>query len=166
MLRLAMRGFDAALAMTVGAFYFWCLPNLDYIYGIDYPLLIIAGALLLPAVGEMLGLYQAWRGRSIFSMFGTYFASWAATILLISAFLVVTQSGYIYSRLWMALSSLECPGHRPVGAWRALWLSAQTSRQRPKPQVGAVHRPPGECRAGSSNDWPACPMSVIASTAS
>ncbi|MCD6008518.1 undecaprenyl-phosphate glucose phosphotransferase [Halomonas sp. IOP_31] len=92
--------------MAVGAFFLWCLPNLDYIYGIEYPLLIIAGALLLPAVGEMFGLYQAWRGRSIFSMFGTYVISWAVTVLLISAFLVVTQSGYIYSRLWMALSSL------------------------------------------------------------
>ena len=101
-----MRGFDAVVALVVGAFFFWCLPGLDYLYGIEYPLLIIAGALLLPAIGEMLGLYQPWRGRSIFSMFGTYFVSWAVTILLISAFLVVTQSGYVYSRLWMAASSL------------------------------------------------------------
>jgi len=107
MLRLAMRGFDAALAMAVGAFFLWFLPNLDYVYGIEYPLLIIAGALLLPAVGEMFGLYQAWRGRSMFSMFGTYVISWAVTVLLISAFLVVTQSGYIYSRLWMGLSCLS-----------------------------------------------------------
>jgi len=102
-----MRGFDAGLAMIVGTFYLWCLPKLDYVNGIEYPLLIITGSLLLPAVGEMLGLYQAWRGRSIFSMFGTYIVSWALTVLLISAFLVITQSGYIYSRLWMGLSCLS-----------------------------------------------------------
>ena len=101
MLRLVMRGFDAALVMIVGTLYLWCLPGLDSIQGIEYPLLIVTGALLLPAVGEMLGLYQAWRGRSIFSMFGTFLVSWAMTALLISAFLVVTQSGGVYSRLWM-----------------------------------------------------------------
>ncbi len=107
MLRLVMRGFDAALAMLVGALYLWCLPGLDSIQGIEYPLLIVTGALLLPTVGEMLGLYQAWRGRSIFSMFGTFLVSWAMTGLLISAFLVVTQSGGVYSRLWMGLSCLS-----------------------------------------------------------
>ncbi|CAO1661491.1 undecaprenyl-phosphate glucose phosphotransferase [Salinicola sp. NYA28a] len=107
MLRLVMRGFDAALAMLVGALYLWCLPELDSIQGIEYPLLIVTGALLLPTVGEMLGLYQAWRGRSIFSMFGTFLVSWAMTGLLISAFLVVTQSGGVYSRLWMGLSCLS-----------------------------------------------------------
>lgn len=107
MLRLVMRGFDAALVMIVGTLYLWCLPGLDSIQGIEYPLLIVTGALLLPAVGEMLGLYQAWRGRSIFSMFGTFLVSWAMTALLISAFLVVTQSGGVYSRLWMGLSCLS-----------------------------------------------------------
>lgn len=106
-LRMAMRGFDAAVAMLVGSFFFWCLPNLAFAYGIEYPLLIVAGGLLLPAVGEMFGLYEPWRGRSVFSMFGAYVASWATTILLISAFLVVTQSGYIYSRLWMGASALS-----------------------------------------------------------
>ncbi|WP_240464722.1 undecaprenyl-phosphate glucose phosphotransferase [Modicisalibacter sp. 'Wilcox'] len=103
---MAMRGFDAAVAISVGSFFFWCLPNLAYAYGIEYPLLIVAGGLLLPAVGEMFGLYEPWRGRSVFSMFGTYFVSWLTTILLISVFLVVTQSGHIYSRLWMGLSAL------------------------------------------------------------
>jgi len=107
MLRLVMRGFDAALVMLVGALYLWCLPELDSIQGIEYPLLIVTGALLLPTVGEMLGLYQAWRGRSIFSMFGTFLVSWAMTALLISAFLVITQSGGVYSRLWMGLSCLS-----------------------------------------------------------
>lgn len=107
MLRLVMRGFDAALVMIVGTLYLWCLPELDSIQGIEYPLLIVTGALLLPTVGEMLGLYQAWRGRSIFSMFGTFLVSWAMTGLLISAFLVVTQSGGVYSRLWMGLSCLS-----------------------------------------------------------
>lgn len=102
-----MRGFDAAVAMGVGAFYFWCLPDLAFGFGTEYPLLIVAGSLLLPATGELFGLYEPWRGRSVFSMFGTYFASWLATVLLISAFLVVTQSGYIYSRLWMGLSALS-----------------------------------------------------------
>ncbi|WP_224417688.1 undecaprenyl-phosphate glucose phosphotransferase [Modicisalibacter sp. R2A 31.J] len=107
LLRMVMRGFDAATAMLVSAFYFWCLPDLAFGFGTEYPLLIVAGSLLLPATGEIFGLYEPWRGRSVFSMFGTYFASWLTTVLLISAFLVVTQSGYIYSRLWMGLSALS-----------------------------------------------------------
>ncbi|WIX33790.1 undecaprenyl-phosphate glucose phosphotransferase [Salinicola sp. JS01] len=106
-LRMVMRGFDAAVAMLVSTLYFWHLPDLAFTFGTEYPLLIVVGGLLLPAIGEIFGLYEPWRGRSVFSMFGSYFASWLGTVLLISAFLVVTQSGYIYSRLWMGLSALS-----------------------------------------------------------
>ncbi|MCE3027169.1 undecaprenyl-phosphate glucose phosphotransferase [Salinicola sp. DM10] len=105
-LKLMVRGFDAFIAMVVGGLFFWCLDGLDFSYGNDYPLLIVAGALLLPAVGEALGLYRPWRGRSIFSMFGTYIVCWSVTLLLLSSVLVVAQSSHVYSRLWMGLSAL------------------------------------------------------------
>ncbi|WP_253273038.1 hypothetical protein [Halomonas sp. PR-M31] len=106
MLRMVMRGFDAAIAVSVGMFFLWCFSARIPVDPVEYYLLIIAGGLLLPAIGETFGLYKPWRGRSVFSMFGTYVASWLVTVLLISVFLVMTQSGYIYSRLWMGFSSI------------------------------------------------------------
>lgn len=106
MLRMVMRGFDAAIAVSVGMFSLWCLSSRIPYDPVEYHLLIIAGGLLLPAVGETFGLYTPWRGRSVFNMFGTYVASWLVAVLLISVFLVMTQSGYIYSRLWMGFSSV------------------------------------------------------------
>lgn len=101
-----MRVFDAAIAMAISTLFFWLLPGLAYEDGLYYPLLIVAGSLALPAIGDVLGLYQPWRGRSIFTMFGIYALSWLVTGIVISTFLVLTQSSYIYSRLWMGLSAL------------------------------------------------------------
>lgn len=101
-----MRGFDAAIAMGTSGLVFWLMPGLDFTAGPYYPLLIIAGGLLLPAVGDLLGLYQPWRGRSILTMFGVYALSWLVAGTIISVFMVLTQSGYFYSRLWMGGSAL------------------------------------------------------------
>ncbi len=101
-LRRGMRSFDAATAAACAFALLALMPGIEQVSGIEYPLLILFGSLLLPACGELLGLYQPWRGRSLFTMLGVYTAGWALTIGLLSLFLVVTQSATIFSRLWMA----------------------------------------------------------------
>lgn len=106
-LRRGMRCFDAGIALLVAWGLMVALPELDHTDSIEYPLLIVAGSLLLPACGELLGLYQPWRGRSLFSMLGVYAASWLTAIFLISLLLVATQSTQVFSRLWMGTSVLS-----------------------------------------------------------
>ncbi|MGM0984651.1 MAG: undecaprenyl-phosphate glucose phosphotransferase [Pseudomonadota bacterium] len=104
--RRLMRCFDAAIALLLPSLLLAFLPNIDRASGVEYPLLILAGGLLLPACGELSGLYQPWRGRSLFTMLGVYALGWLLTITLLSLFLVATQSANIYSRAWMLLASL------------------------------------------------------------
>ncbi|WP_372613652.1 sugar transferase, partial [Halomonas sp.] len=106
-LRRAMRIFDAAIAILVSLLVLSLMPALDHTDGIEYPLLILVGGLMLPACGELLGLYQPWRGRSLFTMLGVYILGWSMAIFLLSLFLVATQSAVLFSRSWMALSSLS-----------------------------------------------------------
>ncbi|MCG6658033.1 undecaprenyl-phosphate glucose phosphotransferase [Halomonas campisalis] len=101
-----MRCFDASLALAVAFGLQYLMPGLEHTQGIEYPLLILVGSLLLPACGELLGLYQPWRGRSLSRMLGVYAAAWILTIGLLSLFLVMTQSAVIFSRGWMAAASL------------------------------------------------------------
>ena len=104
-LRRAMRCFDAAIAMLVALVSLWLMPHITVISD-DYFFLIVIGSLLLPAVGELIGLYQPWRGRSLYTMLGTYTLSWIAAIGLISLLLVATQTTQSFSRLWMGVASL------------------------------------------------------------
>lgn len=48
-----MHCFDVAI--VIGFFYLWRLPDLDFISSIEYPLLIVAGALLF-ACRAVMGL--------------------------------------------------------------------------------------------------------------
>lgn len=105
-MRRAMRIFDAGTALAVSALLMRLMSGLEHTDGIEYPLLILASSLLLPACGELVGLYQPWRGRSLYTMLGVYALGWLATIILLSLFLVVTQSAEIFSRAWMLASSL------------------------------------------------------------
>lgn len=105
-LRRAMRGFDVATALVVSLLALWAMPEPHHTDGIEYPLLVIAGGMLLSTCGELFGLYQPWRGRSLYSMLGVYVASWAMTIVLLSLLLVLTQSTQTFSRLWMGCSAL------------------------------------------------------------
>nr|WP_289109548.1 undecaprenyl-phosphate glucose phosphotransferase [uncultured Halomonas sp.] len=100
-----MRCFDAAIAVIVSMITLWLMPNV-MVDGDDYLFLIVIGSLLLPAVGELLGLYQPWRGRSLYTMLGVYSLSWMATITLISLLLVATQTTQSFSRLWMGTAAL------------------------------------------------------------
>lgn len=109
-LRRGMRCFDAAIALSVAFVLMRLLPGLEHTDRLEYPLLIIAGSLLLPAAGELLGLYQPWRGRSLYTMLGVYTLSWLTTIILISLLLVATQSTQTFSRLWMGAAALGVLG--------------------------------------------------------
>ncbi|MBT2787205.1 MULTISPECIES: undecaprenyl-phosphate glucose phosphotransferase [unclassified Halomonas] len=104
-LRRGMRCFDAAVAIIVSLSTLWLMPNIE-VDGHDYLFLILIGSLLLPAVGELLGLYHPWRGRSLYTMLGVYSLSWMVTIALISLLLVATQSTQYFSRLWMGNSAV------------------------------------------------------------
>ncbi|WP_311944989.1 undecaprenyl-phosphate glucose phosphotransferase [Halomonas piscis] len=104
-LRRAMRCFDAGMAMLVATATLWLLPRPD-MDGHDYLFLSLIGSLLLPAVGELLGLYQPWRGRSLYTMLGVYAASWLVAIALLSLLLVMTHSTQDFSRLWMGTAAL------------------------------------------------------------
>ncbi|UYF98767.1 MULTISPECIES: undecaprenyl-phosphate glucose phosphotransferase [unclassified Halomonas] len=108
-----MRCFDAGIALVVSWIALWVMPNITY-HGEEYMFIMVIGSLLLPAVGELLGLYQPWRGRSLYSMLGAYALSWCITIVLISLLLVATQTTQNFSRLWMGVSSLTVLGFGSV----------------------------------------------------
>ncbi|MGO3700555.1 MULTISPECIES: undecaprenyl-phosphate glucose phosphotransferase [Halomonas] len=100
-----MRCFDAAIAIGVALAVLRLMPHV-VVEGNDYLFLILVGSLLLPAVGELIGLYQPWRGRSLYNMLGIYLAAWVATLGLLSLLLVAVQETQSYSRLWMGVSAL------------------------------------------------------------
>ncbi|HBP40821.1 MAG TPA: undecaprenyl-phosphate glucose phosphotransferase [Halomonas sp.] len=101
-----MRCFDAGIATLVALVALWLMSDIDS-DGNDYLFLILIGSLLLPAVGELIGLYQPWRGRSLYTMLGIYLATWIATIGLLSLLLVAIQGTQSFSRLWMGVSALS-----------------------------------------------------------
>nr|WP_298057944.1 undecaprenyl-phosphate glucose phosphotransferase [uncultured Halomonas sp.] len=105
-MRRAMRCFDAGIATLVALSVLWLMPNIAP-DGNDYLFLILIGSLLLPAVGELIGLYQPWRGRSLYTMLGIYLVSWIVTIGLLSLLLVAIQGTQSFSRLWMGVSALS-----------------------------------------------------------
>ncbi len=104
-----MRCFDAGVAILVALAVLSSMPRID-IEGNDYLFFILIGSLLLPAVGELIGLYQPWRGRSLYTMLGIYLAAWLATIGLLSLLLVAIKETQSFSRLWMGGSALAVLG--------------------------------------------------------
>lgn len=105
-LRRAMRCFDAGIATLVALLALWLMPNIKP-NGNDYLFLILIGSLLLPAVGELFGLYHPWRGRSLYTMLGIYLVTWIATIGLLSLLLVAIKGTQSFSRLWMGSSAVS-----------------------------------------------------------
>lgn len=105
-LRRGMRIFDASIAILLAVLTLTVHPGLYYLFTLEYLLMILLGSLLLPAMGEMLGLYQPWRGRSLYTMLGVYLLSWASTLAILSLLIVATQSTHYFSRLWMGSAAL------------------------------------------------------------
>ena len=105
-LRRAMRCFDASIATLVALATLWLMPDINH-DGNDYLFLMLIGSLLLPAVGELFGLYQPWRGRSLYTMLGIYLVTWVATIGLLSLLLVAIKGTQSFSRLWMGASAIS-----------------------------------------------------------
>lgn len=105
-LRRGMRCFDAGIALLVAVLLLRWIPGLQHTDSIEYSFLIIVGSLLLPACGELIGLYQPWRGRSLYTMLGIYFLSGVVTIILLSLLLIATQSTQVFSRLWLGCTAL------------------------------------------------------------
>lgn len=101
-----MRCFDAVIATGAALITLWLMPHVNS-EGNDYLFLILIGSLLLPAVGELFGLYHPWRGRSLYTMLGIYLVTWMATIGLLSLLLVAIQGTQSFSRLWMGFSALS-----------------------------------------------------------
>lgn len=105
-LRRAMRCFDAVIATGVALITLWLMPHV-YVESNDYLFLVLIGSLLLPAVGELFGLYHPWRGRSLYTMLGIYLITWIATIGLLSLLLVAIKGTQSFSRLWMGGSAVS-----------------------------------------------------------
>ncbi|WP_434986240.1 undecaprenyl-phosphate glucose phosphotransferase [Vreelandella zhaodongensis] len=103
-LRRAMRTFDAAVVVTSACIVLWLMPQASS--SSDYLFLILIGSLLFTTVGELVSLYQPWRGRSLYTMLGVYTLTWVVTITLLSLLLTVLQSVHLYSRLWMGSAAL------------------------------------------------------------
>jgi putative colanic acid biosysnthesis UDP-glucose lipid carrier transferase len=104
-LRRAMRCFDALTAIMAASLILWLMPHIT-VEGQEYFFLILIGSLLLPAIGELIGLYQPWRGRSLYTMLGVYTLSWLTTIGVVSLLLVSIQGTQNYSRLWMGTTAV------------------------------------------------------------
>jgi len=103
-LRRAMHIMDASVALGVACLVMWGMPQASA--NSDYLFLTLIGSLLFPAVGELLSLYQPWRGRSLYTMLGVYTLTWAVTITLLSLLLTLLQGVHLYSRLWMGSAAL------------------------------------------------------------
>lgn len=109
-LRRALRCLDAGIAMLASLVVLWLMPAIG-VEDEEYLFLSLLGCLILPAIGEVLGLYQPWRGRSLYTMLGVYTLAWLATLAALSVLLVLTHSTDQFSRLWMgcaALATLVC----------------------------------------------------------
>ncbi len=104
-LRRALRCLDAGIAMLASLVVLWLMPAIG-VEDEEYLFLSLLGCLLLPAVGEVLGLYQPWRGRSLYTMLGVYTLAWLATLAALSVLMVLTHSTDKFSRLWMGCAAL------------------------------------------------------------
>ena len=66
-----------------------------------YQSLGVIHAFLVLGCSLLFGVYQSWRGRSLWELLGWVFLSWAMSFILLVAFLVMTKSTENYSRLWL-----------------------------------------------------------------
>ncbi|WP_144049430.1 undecaprenyl-phosphate glucose phosphotransferase [Vreelandella massiliensis] len=100
-----MRCLDATIIFASAYLSLWLMPHVDAANR-DYLFLILIGGLLFPAIGELLSLYQPWRGRSLYTMLGVYTLTWVATIVLLSLLLTLLHSVQLFSRVWMGTAAL------------------------------------------------------------
>lgn len=117
-LRRAMHAMDASIVLATLFLVTWLLPavqGLDAFVApslLDQPLatqhlfLILIASLLFPAVGEVAGLYQPWRGRSLYTMLGVFSVTWAIVVALVSLLLTALQEPRAFSGDWMLYAAL------------------------------------------------------------
>lgn len=109
------------------------------IYGVQwhdrYLAMGIVGGLMFVVAGQQVGIYQNWRGRTLFSSFKLIFNAWVITwaILIILAFLYKDSGNF--SRLtistWAAISPAILIGYRVIirtliGKYRASGKNTKT----------------------------------------
>lgn len=104
-----MRSFDAGTAMLASFGVLGLMPHLSPSND-RYLFLSLLGCLVLPSVGELLGLYRPWRGRSLYTMLGVYMASWLAAVVILSLLLIVIHATQDFSRLWMGYAAFGTLG--------------------------------------------------------
>lgn len=100
-----MRCFDATVVFASAFGVLWVLPHTQTTNS-DYLFLILISCLLFPAVGELLSLYQPWRGRSLYTMLGVFTLSWAVILVLLSLLLNLLRSVHLFSSVWMVAAAL------------------------------------------------------------
>lgn len=105
-LRRAQHGFDITVVFISASLPLLLVPSIS-VTDNGYFLLILTASLLFPVVGELLGLYQPWRGRNFYAMLGAYIGVWASVLIILSLLLTVMQSDSVKPQRWMILAALS-----------------------------------------------------------
>lgn len=91
------------VAVSIGAAgaYLWRFSELPASIPVQYGVLVLVGTLLSLVIFPAFGVYQSWRGRSLYRLVSRLFFAWASVILILLAFIFVAKHGEVYSRLWL-----------------------------------------------------------------
>lgn len=71
---------------------------------VHYDVAIFVTALVLPAWFGRVGLYRRWRGQGVLEELRKIIAAWCAFVALLALAALLTKTGALYSRVWIAHS--------------------------------------------------------------
>ncbi len=81
----------------------WLYVEPETFQSTNYAQLMVIGLLVSGLTFNRLGVYQAWRGRSLFGEISRISIAWSSVVIVLSVFVFLTKSGSEYSRIWGAL---------------------------------------------------------------
>lgn len=97
------QGLDLVVIGLAGMAAGWLYVNPEAFQSTNYVQLMMIGLLLSGLIFNRMGVYQAWRGRSLLGEIGRVSLAWIAVVVTLSVFVFMTKSGPEYSRIWGAL---------------------------------------------------------------
>ncbi len=100
MMRFGIYAMDWAAFALAGVLTYWLRFDMD-VQPIDRPFsqLIFGAATVMLLVSSM--IYRSWRGGQLLAMLGRVGLGWLVTWGMVMTWLVLTQTGTDYSRLWL-----------------------------------------------------------------